>query len=227
MADQHAGIHRGRRKAIEVLGKARLPKRQPRRARAQIVLQQFDLAGQRRCDREAAMADNLRGDALAHLAFGLGIDRQREIGMRLDVDEARRHREALGIDHPPRGAGVAADRGNAPIRNRDIARRAGIAGAVIHSAAADQDVMHGEVEGGGARTSSSRPHSSIRGRLRRAFVAMLEPLLAGRRPEQIVLKLIENVERIIRTTSATIRQAGTDLRRARWGTSKKREVAAN
>ena len=82
------------RKAIEVLGKARLAKRQPRRARAQIVLQQFDLAGQRRRDREAAMADDLRGDALAHLAFGLRIDRQREIGMRLDVDEARRDGEA-------------------------------------------------------------------------------------------------------------------------------------
>ena len=56
-----------------------------------------------------------------------------------------------GIDDPARAAGVAADRGDAAIRDRDIARRAGSAGAVIHSAAADQDVMHGEVEGGGAR----------------------------------------------------------------------------
>ena len=44
------------------------------------------------------MADDLGGDALAHLALGLGIDRQREVGMGLDVDEARRDGEAGGVD---------------------------------------------------------------------------------------------------------------------------------
>ena len=44
------------------------------------------------------MADDLGGDALAHLALGLGIDRQREVGMGLDVDEAGRDGEAGGVD---------------------------------------------------------------------------------------------------------------------------------
>ena len=44
------------------------------------------------------MADDLGGDALADLAFGFRIDRQREIGMGLDVDEAGRDREPCGVD---------------------------------------------------------------------------------------------------------------------------------
>ena len=96
--DQHAGVDGGRRKGVEIVGKRRLAERQPWRARAEIIAQQFDLAGKARRDREAAMADDLGGDALAHLALGLGIDRQREVGMGLDVDEARRHREAGGVD---------------------------------------------------------------------------------------------------------------------------------
>ena len=89
------------------------------------------------------MADDLGGDALAHLALGLGIDRQGEIGMRLDVDKARRHGEPGRIDHALRGAIDAADCRNPPARNRDVARHAGTAGAVKHSAAADQDIVHG------------------------------------------------------------------------------------
>ena len=95
VADQHAGIHRSGRKRVQIIRKARFAERQPRRARAQIILEHLDLAGQRRRDRKAAMADDLGGDALAHLAFGLRIDRQREIRMGLDVDEARRHGEVL------------------------------------------------------------------------------------------------------------------------------------
>ena len=98
VADQHAGVHRGRRKRVEIVGKARLAERQPRRARRKIIAQQLDLAGQRGRDREAAMADDLGGDALAHLALGLGIDRQREIRVGLDVDEARRDREPGCVD---------------------------------------------------------------------------------------------------------------------------------
>ena len=99
VADQHAGIHRGRRERVEVVGKGGFAKRQPRRARAEIVAQQFDLARQRRCDREAAVPDDFGGYALAHLALGLGIDRQGEVGMGLDVDEAGRNRETIGLDH--------------------------------------------------------------------------------------------------------------------------------
>jgi hypothetical protein len=38
------------------------------------------------------MSDDFGCDALPHLAFSLGIDRQDKIGMRFDVDESRRYR---------------------------------------------------------------------------------------------------------------------------------------
>ncbi len=147
VADQHAGVHGGRRKAVEVGGKRGLAERQPRRARAQIVAKELDLARQHGCDREAAMADDLGGHALAHLALGLGIDRQREVGMGLDVDEARRHREAFGVDHL---GGVAcelhADGGDAAVADRDVASCAGRSAAVEQQAAADEDVVgHGRI----------------------------------------------------------------------------------
>ena len=51
------------------------------------------------------MADDLGGDALADLALGLGIDRQGEVGMRLDVDEARRDGEPAASMILAAGAG--------------------------------------------------------------------------------------------------------------------------
>ena len=142
VTDQHAGVHGGRGETVEVSGKGCFLERQPWRARAQIVAQELDLARQRRRDREAAMADDLGGHALAHLALGLGIDRQREVGMRLDVDEARRHRQSGGVDHFPRiVAEVGADGGDAALADREVAGPARGAGAVEQQPAADQDVM--------------------------------------------------------------------------------------
>ena len=88
------------------------------------------------------MADHLGGDALADLALGQWIERQGEIGMGLDVDEARRDDETGGVDHA-RGIGprcLRADGGDAVADDRDIgADRLG-AGPVDHLAAADEDV---------------------------------------------------------------------------------------
>ena len=139
--DQHAGVHRGRRKGVEIVGKRRLAERQPRRARAQVIAQQLDLAGQHRRDREPAMADDLGRHALAHLALGLGIDRQREVGMGLDVDEAGRDREPGGVDHLGRVAGRhVADRRDPSVANGKVAGHARAAAAVEQQAAADQNV---------------------------------------------------------------------------------------
>ena len=148
MTDQHAGVHGGRGETVEVSGKGCFLERQPWRARAQIVAQELDLARQRRRDREAAMADDLGGHALAHLALGLGIDRQREVGMSLDVDEARRHRQSGGVDHFRRiVAEVGADGGDAAIADREVAGPARGAGAVEQQPAADQDVMRHAISG--------------------------------------------------------------------------------
>ena len=70
------------------------------------------------------MADDLGGHALAHLALGLGIDRQREVGVGLDVDEARRHRQAGRVDHFRRiVAEIGADGGDAAVADREVAGR--------------------------------------------------------------------------------------------------------
>ncbi len=88
------------------------------------------------------MADDLGGHPLAHLALGLGIDRQREIGMGLDVDEARRHREARCVDGLRRLARQrSADRCNAAVRDSDVLHAAGAAAAVEDAAVADEDVV--------------------------------------------------------------------------------------
>src|SRR5580698_1516189 len=70
------------------------------------------------------MADDLRGDALAHLALGLRIDRQGKIRMGLDVDEAGRDGEAGRVDGLVRGAGHAPDGGYAIAIDSEIARGA-------------------------------------------------------------------------------------------------------
>jgi hypothetical protein len=44
------------------------------------------------------MANDLGGDTLPYLAFGLRIDRKDKIRMGFDVDKTRRHGEAFGID---------------------------------------------------------------------------------------------------------------------------------
>ena len=68
--------------------------------------------------------------------------------MRLDVDEAGRHREALGVDHlGGLTVEVRSDSGDAAVTDGEIARLALGAGAVEQQAAADQDVV-GHVETG-------------------------------------------------------------------------------
>ncbi len=105
MTDQHAGVDRGLRKAVEILGKRGFAKRQPGRAGAEVILDQLPLAGKDGCHREPAMPDDLGRHTLPHLAFGLGVDRQGEIRVGLDVDKARRHRQTLGVDRPGRLCG--------------------------------------------------------------------------------------------------------------------------
>ncbi len=142
MADQHAGVDRDRREIVEIFGETGLAERQPRRAGAQIIADQFELAGQHRRHRKPAMADDLGRHPLAHFAFGLGVDRQGEVGMRLDVDKARRHRQTRGLYDPRRpGRQRAAERRDTAVADRDIADLARPAAAVDQDAAADQDLL--------------------------------------------------------------------------------------
>ena len=88
------------------------------------------------------MADDLGGDALAHLAFGLGIDRQREIRMRLDVDKTGRDRETRHVDLATGMARRIAEGGNAAVGNGEVAALSGAPGAVVKRAAAQDQVVH-------------------------------------------------------------------------------------
>src|SRR5262249_25907420 len=89
----------------------------------------------------AAVADDLGGHALPHLAFRLRIDRQHEVGMGLDVDEAGGHGEPAGVDDL---VGAAVERrpegDDAAVRNGEIAAHARRAAAVDQGAAANEDI---------------------------------------------------------------------------------------
>src|SRR6516162_10566985 len=141
MADQHAGIDRGFWKAVEVVAKGGFAKRQPRRTGAEVVLHQLALAGEDGCHREPAMPDDLGRHPLAHLALGLGVDRQGEIRMGLDVDKAGRHCQAFGIDYLGRAPREgAADRRDPAVADRYVADLAKPATAVDYETAADRNV---------------------------------------------------------------------------------------
>jgi pimeloyl-ACP methyl ester carboxylesterase len=58
----------------------------------------------------------------------------------VDVDEARRDDRAVGVDHPLRRAGDAADPRDAAISDGDVGLEAGHAAPVHHPAAADHEV---------------------------------------------------------------------------------------
>src|SRR5207253_9834250 len=78
---------------------------------------------------------------LAHLPPGLRVERQGEVGMRLEVDEAGGDRQPRRVDDPRRRAREPwAERRDPAVRDRHIDDLPGPAAAVDHGAAADQDV---------------------------------------------------------------------------------------
>ena len=123
-----------------VIGEACLHKIEPRCARAQILLERVGLAGERRGAGIAAMADDLGRHPLTHLALRQRHQRQRPVGMGLDVDEAGRDDPARGVhDRCPAGGKIVADRPDAAVLDDDIGGITGRTAAVDHGAAADDD----------------------------------------------------------------------------------------
>ena len=64
--------------------------------------------------------------------------------MRVHVDEAGADEEAARVDHALGRLVDAADLGDPAARDADVGAVPGIAGAVDHTAASDQDVEHAE-----------------------------------------------------------------------------------
>ena len=63
------------------------------------------------------------------------------MGMR--INPARRDQKPVGIDVTLGRTLLAADRGDPPLGNRDVAGESRLAGPVDNSAAANDDVVHG------------------------------------------------------------------------------------
>ncbi len=92
----------------------------------------------------AAFAQDLGGDALANLALGIAVFEQREVGMRMDVNEAGCHDQTAGVNLAFAGAGRDASEGRdfvAP--DGQIAVPPGIAAAIDNLAVADDQIVKG------------------------------------------------------------------------------------
>jgi hypothetical protein len=101
--------------------------------------------GRGRREADAAIAHHHRADAMPDRRRQLAVPGRLAIVMGVDVNEARRDQQAVGIDRALRRPEVAAHGSNSPILHGDVSRHRRRAGAVGHPAALDQKVMHGSV----------------------------------------------------------------------------------
>ena len=97
-----------------------------------------------RCVAEPVLADHVERHALQHLRLVRRVHEQLEVGVRVHVDEAGADEEAARVDHALGGVVDATDLGDPAARDADVGAVPGIAGAVDHTAASDQDVEHAE-----------------------------------------------------------------------------------
>ena len=146
-------IHRARApvERVQIFGKGLpLPGQPLGQRRARNVLHALHHADQpvmrvraRRGEADAAIAHRHRGDAMPAGGRELAVPDRLAVIMGVDVDEAGRHQRAGGVDLAPGGAGLAADRQNAAVPDRDVAGESGAARAVEHPPAANGEVKHG------------------------------------------------------------------------------------
>jgi hypothetical protein len=103
---QHDGIHRYCRPGGHIAGEIRLGERQPRRAGRKIIGEEFSFSRQSRGDGKAAIADDLRRHPLPDLGFRHRVERQREVGMGMNVDKAGGEHQSGRVDFLHRGFGT-------------------------------------------------------------------------------------------------------------------------
>src|SRR5581483_10512078 len=91
-----------------------------------------------------ALADDVQGHALAHFALGVAVVDHRLIAVGVHVDVTGRDDVAFGGNRARAGIGMYfADGGDLAVLDADVAVKPGIAGAVDHSAAVDDDIEFG------------------------------------------------------------------------------------
>ena len=92
---------------------------------------------------DAAIAENHRGDAVPARRRDQRVPHRLAIVMGMRVHPARRDQQTSRVDLAFAGGLLAADAGDAPIRNRHIAREGRLPGAIDDGAAANDDIVHG------------------------------------------------------------------------------------
>ena len=111
--------------------------------------------------RIAAVPQDLGGDPLADRVERAGVGGQREVGVRVEVDEARRDREALGIDHAPcRRPGLRLECDDPAAVDGHVGALSGGAGAVEDVTAADEQVDHRATLAGATARRAGGPHAA-------------------------------------------------------------------
>ena len=134
---------------VEVLREAlpRAPRDPLREGTARDVLHPFHQLDQRRLlarrarsEAHAAVAHDERGDPVAERRVELIVPRRLPVVVRVHVDPARRHDGAVGVDRAV-ALETAADGGDAPVVDRDVAGDAVGPGAVHDRPAPDHQLM--------------------------------------------------------------------------------------
>src|SRR5262249_4284581 len=91
-----------------------------------------------------AFSDHIERHALAHLAFGIAVCQDGDVGVRVQIDETRRNHHPLRIDHALAERGIEfADPGDAAILYRHVAIEPGIAAAIDDLAVCNDDIITG------------------------------------------------------------------------------------
>ena len=95
-----------------------------------------------RGEADTAIAEHDRGDAMPARRREQRIPHRLAVIVRVHVDPAGRDQKPCGVDLPPGGTELAADRGDPVAFDGHITRECRFAGAVDDGAAANNDVMH-------------------------------------------------------------------------------------
>ena len=93
--------------------------------------------GRHRREGHAAIAEQRRGDAVPAHRRAVRIPADLRIEMGVDVDEARRDGQPVGVDLAPALLRHLADRRDLAVAHRDVAREGSIARSVDDATAAD------------------------------------------------------------------------------------------
>ena len=155
VAEQWSAVHRGRRVAQCVDELAAAVQARPARRRQQ-VQRLGQLAVGQRGQAHAAIAADAGGHALGDLASHVGLDQQRQVVVRMRVDEAGCHDSAARVDLLAAAGQPAADFGHAAGGDGHVGRSPGRAAAVDQRAVADDEVEHVALLSAGAIRRATR-----------------------------------------------------------------------